>query len=231
MDNNLVIDAEALTKTYQMGEVEVQALQGASLQVRRGELLAIMGPSGSGKSTLMNILGCLDQPTSGRYYLEDRDVAKLNDNKLAQIRGQRIGFVFQSFNLLPRTSALSNVELPLIYSGVGRGERRRRATTALQMVGLGDRTHHRPNELSGGQQQRVAVVRAIASRPAFVLADEPTANLDSRTARELVELMRALNQKHQTTFLISTHDPMVMELAPRRIGLRDGRVVDDQAGR
>ncbi|NJN97426.1 MAG: ABC transporter ATP-binding protein, partial [Anaerolineales bacterium] len=156
MDNNFVIKAENLTKTYQMGEVEVHALQGASLQVQPGELLAIMGPSGSGKSTLMNILGCLDQPTSGQYYLEGLDVAQLDDNRLAQIRGQRIGFVFQSFNLLPRTSALANVELPLIYSGVGRRERHRSAAAALERVGLGDRLHHKPNELSGGQQQRVA---------------------------------------------------------------------------
>jgi putative ABC transport system ATP-binding protein len=228
MNNNLVINAEALTKTYQMGVVEVQALQGASLQVRRGELLAIMGPSGSGKSTLMNILGCLDQPTSGRYYLEDRDVSKLNDNKLAEIRGQRIGFVFQSFNLLPRTSALSNVELPLIYSGVGRGERRRRAITALQMVGLGDRVHHRPNELSGGQQQRVAIARALVTDPAIIMADEPTGNLDSKSSEELMAIFQHLNEEQGITIVFVTHEPDIAQHTRRVVRLADGVVVDDR---
>src|SRR5512136_2671673 len=194
MDNNLVIDAENLTKTYQMGEIEVQALRGAALQVRPGELLAIMGPSGSGKSTLMNILGCLDQPTSGRYYLEGVDVAQLNDNNLAQIRGKRIGFVFQSFNLLPRTSALRNVELPLVYMGIGHGERRRRAVAALELVGLGERLHHKPNELSGGQQQRVAIARALVTNPAIIMADEPTGNLDSKSSEEIMAIFQRLNE-------------------------------------
>ena len=183
MTNELVIDAKEITKTYQMGEVEVRALRGASLQVERGELVAIMGPSGSGKSTLMNILGCLDQPTSGEYYLEGMPVARLDDNRLAQIRGKRIGFVFQSFNLLPRTSALHNVELPLIYSGIGRSERRRRAATALEMVGLGDRLHHKPNELSGGQQQRVAIARSLVGRPSFWPTSRPATWTQNRVRR------------------------------------------------
>jgi putative ABC transport system ATP-binding protein len=228
MDNNLVIRAENLTKIYQMGEVEVQALQGASLQVRRGELLAIMGPSGSGKSTLMNILGCLDQPTSGQYRLEGLDVDQLNDNKLAQIRGQRIGFVFQSFNLLPRTSALANVELPLIYSGVGMRERHRRAAAALEMVGLGDRLHHKPNELSGGQQQRVAIARALVPNPAIILADEPTGNLDSKSSEEIMGIFQRLNEEHGITIIFVTHEREIAEHTRRIVRLADGLIVEDQ---
>jgi putative ABC transport system ATP-binding protein len=228
MNNNHVIDAVNLIKTYQMGEVEVQALRGASLQVQPGELLAIMGPSGSGKSTLMNILGCLDQPTSGQYHLEGIDVAQLGDNRLAQIRGKRIGFVFQSFNLLPRTSALANVELPLVYMGVGRGQRRRRAMAALEMVGLGDRAYHRPNELSGGQQQRVAIARALVTDPAIIMADEPTGNLDSKSSEEIMGIVQHLNEARGITIIFVTHEPDIAEHTRRVVRLADGVIVEDR---
>jgi putative ABC transport system ATP-binding protein len=228
MDNNFVIKAENLTKTYQMGEVEVQALRGAGLQVRHGELLAIMGPSGSGKSTLMNILGCLDQPTSGQYYLAGVDVAGLDDNSLAHIRGKSIGFVFQSFNLLPRTSALSNVELPLVYSGVGLGERRRRSKAAWEMVGLGDRLHHKPNELSGGQQQRVAIARALVAQPAIIMADEPTGNLDSKSSEEIMSIFQRLNEKQGITIIFVTHEPDIARHTRRVVRLADGKIVEDR---
>ena len=228
MHTDLVIKAENLTKIYQMGEVEVQALRGASLQVKRGELLAIMGPSGSGKSTLMNILGCLDQPTSGQYYLEGLDVSQLDDNKLAQIRGKRIGFVFQSFNLLPRTSALSNVELPLIYSGLGARERHRQAATALGMVGLGDRLHHKPNELSGGQQQRVAIARALVTNPAIILADEPTGNLDSKSSEEIMAIFQHLNEEQGITIIFVTHEADIAAHTRRIVRLADGMIVEDK---
>ncbi|HMR67180.1 MAG TPA: ABC transporter ATP-binding protein [Anaerolineae bacterium] len=229
MAEKLVVKAVDLTKTYIMGEVEVQALQGASLQVQSGELLAIMGPSGSGKSTLMNILGCLDQPTSGHYYLEDVNVAQLSDTKLAQIRGKRIGFVFQSFNLLPRTSALANVELPLVYMGVGRGERRRRSITALELVGLGDRAHHKPNELSGGQQQRVAIARALVTDPAIIMADEPTGNLDSKSSEEIMGIFQHLNEVRGITIIFVTHEPDIAEHTRRVVRLADGVIVEDHA--
>lgn len=228
MDNNFVVNAENLTKTYQMGEVEVQALQGADLQVRPGELLAIMGPSGSGKSTLMNILGCLDQPTSGQYHLEGVDVAQLSDNKLAQIRGKRIGFVFQSFNLLPRTSALSNVELPLVYMGVGLGERHRRSVAALELVGLGDRLYHKPNELSGGQQQRVAIARALVTSPAIIMADEPTGNLDSKSSEEIMGIFQHLNEDQGITVIFVTHELDIAQHTRRIVRLADGVIVEDR---
>lgn len=228
MNNNLVINAVDLTKTYQMGEVKVRALRGASLQVQPGELLAIMGPSGSGKSTLMNILGCLDQPTSGQYHLEGTDVAQLGDNSLAQIRGQRIGFVFQSFNLLPRTSALANVELPLVYMGAGRGERRRRSIAVLEMVGLGDRVYHKPNELSGGQQQRVAIARALVTDPAIIMADEPTGNLDSKSSEEIMGIFQHLNEARGITIIFVTHEPDIAKHTRRVVRLADGVIVEDQ---
>ena len=229
MNDNLVVKAENLTKTYQMGEVKVQALRGASLEVESGELLSIMGPSGSGKSTLMNILGCLDQPTSGQYFLEGVDVAQLSDNNLSHIRGKRIGFVFQSFNLLPRTSALANVELPLVYMGVGRGERRRRSIAALEMVGLGGRVHHKPNELSGGQQQRVAIARALVTDPAIIMADEPTGNLDSKSSVEIMGIFQHLNEAQGITVIFVTHEPDIAEHTRRVIRLADGQIVEDRS--
>lgn len=228
MDNNVVIDARDITKIYQMGDVQVRALRGASLQVSRGELVAIMGPSGSGKSTLMNILGCLDQPTSGEYFLEGKEIDQLDDNQLAEIRGKGIGFVFQTFNLLARTTALSNVELPLVYGGVGGRQRRERAVAALDAVGLGDRLHHRPNELSGGQQQRVAIARALINEPSIILADEPTGNLDSKSGAEIMAIFQRLNQEQGITIIFVTHEPEIAQHTRRIVRLSDGRIVEDR---
>ena len=221
-----VIEAEGLTKIYRMGEVEVHALRGANVRIARGEIVSIMGPSGSGKSTLMNILGCLDRPSGGSYALDGEAVADLNDDQLAGIRNRKVGFVFQSFNLLPRATALSNVELPLRYAGMTSG-RTEKARQALESVGLADRVRHRPTELSGGQQQRVAIARALVNDPAIIMADEPTGNLDSKSGREIMDLILHLNKTRGTTVIIVTHDPKVAEQTQRIIRLYDGLVVEE----
>jgi putative ABC transport system ATP-binding protein len=218
-----LIDIHNLTKTYRMGDVEVQALRGVSLALDEGELVAIMGPSGSGKSTLMNILGCLDQPSGGRYLLDGIDVGKLNDNQLAEIRNQKIGFVFQQYMLLQRRSALANVELPMLYGGSGR-DRRARAEAALRAVGMSDRMHHKPNELSGGQQQRVAIARALVNNPRIILADEPTGALDTKTGDEIMQIFGRLNAEQGITVILVTHEPDIAAYARRVIHVRDGLV-------
>ena len=225
--NDYVVDAKDLTKVFTMGDVEVHALRGLSIQIKRGEVVSIMGPSGSGKSTLMNILGCLDQPTSGEYCLDGESVASLKDEQLADIRNRKVGFVFQSFNLLPRSTALANVELPLRYGPPNGRKRRELAKEALVDVGLGDRITHRPNELSGGQQQRVAIARALVNNPAIVMADEPTGNLDSKSGDEIMDLLLKLNQERGATLIIVTHDPEVAEQTQRVIHIRDGVIAGD----
>jgi putative ABC transport system ATP-binding protein len=221
--SNPVIVAKDLTKVYRMGEVEVRALNGVSLEIERGEVVSVMGPSGSGKSTVMNILGCLDRPTAGSYLLDEESVETLNDDQLASIRNRKVGFIFQSFNLLSRTTALGNVELPLRYAG-DVPDRKARARAALESVGLGDRMLHRPTELSGGQQQRVAIARAIVNNPAIIMADEPTGNLDSKVGKEIMQLLLNLNRDKKTTLIIVTHDPTIAAQTQRVIRLRDGEL-------
>ena len=229
MTEDWVVVANDLVKTYKMGEVEVNALCGASVKIARGDVVSIMGPSGSGKSTMMNIIGCLDRPTSGEYSLDGEVVANMTDDQLASVRNRKVGFVFQSFNLLSRQSALFNVELPLRYAGQVEN-RRARAAEALKAVGLEDRMTHRPTELSGGQQQRVAIARAIVNQPAMIMADEPTGNLDSKVGREIMSLLLNLNKDLGTTLIIVTHDPAIASQTRRIIKLRDGMVEDDGMG-
>jgi putative ABC transport system ATP-binding protein len=224
-----MINMQNVTKTYKLGDVEVNALRGISFDVNQGEMVAIMGPSGSGKSTLMNIIGCLDQQSSGTYELDDVNVGYLNDNQLADIRNKKIGFVFQTYNLLARTSALANVELPLIYSGAN--NRRARALEALDRVGLGDRVNHKPNELSGGEQQRVSIARALINDPSIILADEPTGNLDIRTGEEIMDLFSEFNKKEGITIVMVTHEREIGKYAQRIINIRDGVVSDEEAVR
>jgi putative ABC transport system ATP-binding protein len=225
-----VIRIHDLTREYRMGSERILALRGVTLEIRRNEYLAIMGPSGSGKSTMMNVLGCLDTPTAGEYWLNGEEVSRLTDDALARVRNREIGFVFQTFNLLPRATALHNVELPLVYAGVRARERRERAATAMERVGLADRMHHRPNELSGGQRQRVAIARALVNQPSILLADEPTGNLDSVTSDEIMEVFAALHASGQTVIMV-THEPDIAARAQRVVVLRDGRVESDRVNR
>ena len=223
----MIIDIRNITKTYHMGDIEVKALRGVSFTAEKGEFIAVMGPSGSGKSTMMDIMGCLASPSSGEYYLEDEEVSNLSDNRLAEIRNRKIGFVFQSFNLLPRTTALHNVELPLIYGGTSRKERRKRAFESLEAVGLADRVDHKSNELSGGQIQRVAIARALVNNPSLVFADEPTGNLDTKSSEEIMSIFERLNDKGSTLVMV-THEPEVAQHAQRIIQLRDGLISKDE---
>ena len=223
----MLIFLDKIYKIYRRGDTAVHALDGITLQIDRGEFLAIVGPSGSGKSTLMNILGCLDTPTEGTYIFEDKDISELKDDRLAIIRNRHIGFVFQSFNLLPKLSALENVELPLTYAGKKGQSRRERAIETLNSVGLGDRMHHRPSELSGGQQQRVAIARALSTDAPIILADEPTGNLDSRSGGEIMEILRDLNKNGKTIILI-THDISIARQAGRNVHIQDGKIVKDE---
>jgi len=222
-----MIELESVSKVYQMGDIEVHALRGVSLHIDRGECLTIMGPSGSGKSTLMNVMGCLDLPTEGRYHLNGQDVSQLNDTQLARIRNKEIGFVFQMFNLLARTTALRQVEMPLMYAGVGSRERRKRAREALESVGLGDRVGHKPDELSGGEQQRVAIARALVTGPSIIMADEPTGNLDTKSGQEILRIFKRLNEQGITLIFV-THDPEIAEYGSRTIHLRDGLIERDE---
>jgi len=223
-----LIKIEELTKVYNLGEVDLRALDGVSLDIDNKEFVAIMGPSGSGKSTFMNIIGCLDKPTSGKYFLDSIDVGTLNRDQLADIRNRKIGFVFQGFNLLSRTSALENVELPMLYNGFSHKERRERAMHSIKAVGLEGREHHHPNQLSGGQQQRVAIARALVNQAPIILADEPTGNLDTRTSVEIMELFVKLNEQEHITVILITHEPDIATFAKRAIHFRDGKIVRDE---
>ena len=220
----MIITVDNINKTYKNGSLELQVLKNISFKVDKGEFLAIMGSSGSGKSTMMNILGCLDNQYEGKYILDGIDISKSSENELSEIRNKKIGFIFQSFNLLPRLTALENVELPLVYSSVPKEERHKRANELLEMVGLKDRTHHRPNELSGGQRQRVAIARALANNPSIILADEPTGNLDSKSEEEIIEILQKLN-KMGKTIVIVTHEPNIGEIAQRKIVFKDGEII------
>jgi putative ABC transport system ATP-binding protein len=223
--DRVLIQLENLTKTYHVGETEVRALQGVTYTINEGEFVAILGPSGSGKSTMMNIIGCLDKPTSGRYFFEGEEVSKLDKNQLARIRNRKIGFVFQSFNLLARTTALENAELPLVYSNVPGREQAKRALAALELVGLKDRAHHKTNQLSGGEQQRVAIARALLNNPSLILADEPTGNLDTKTSEEIMVIFRKLNDEKKITIVMVTHEADIGGQAKKRIFMRDGVIV------
>jgi putative ABC transport system ATP-binding protein len=228
MNMNTVIEVQDLKKIYHMGDVEVEALKGVSFQVQKGEFIAIRGPSGSGKSTLMNLIGCLDTPTSGTYILDEHVVSELDDRALAQVRAHKLGFVFQQYNLLPRQSALRQVELPLIYRGISRSERHARAAAALEIVGMKERMEHKPNELSGGQQQRVAIARALAGSPSVILADEPTGALDTRTSVEILTILQRLNQEQNLTVVLVTHESDIAAFAERVIHVRDGEIISDE---
>jgi len=221
-----MIELDSINKTYQMGEVAVQALVGVSCRIEKGEMVAVMGPSGCGKSTLMHIMGCLDTPTSGKYFLDEAEVSRLSDSQLAGVRNKKIGFVFQTFNLIPRTSALANVELPLLYGNVGNGNKQ--AREALERVGMGHRAAHMPNQLSGGEQQRVAIARALVNNPSIILADEPTGNLDSRSSLEIIAILERLNREDGITIVVVTHEAEIAARARRIISLRDGQIVDDK---
>lgn len=223
-----MITIEGMTKVYKMGDIEVHALRGVNVTINKGEFVAIMGPSGSGKSTLMNMIGCLDTPTAGRYALDGIEVASLNDNQLSAVRARKLGFVFQQYMLLPRQTALANVEMPMIYRGIPAADRKKRAALALEIVGMGNRMDHRPNELSGGQQQRVAIARALAGSPAVILADEPTGALDSKTSEEIMHMLTQLNREQQLTIIIVTHEADVAAYADRILTIRDGVIMDDR---
>jgi putative ABC transport system ATP-binding protein len=229
LGDETVIRLQDLHKTYKLGDIEVHALRGINLTIRRGEFVAIMGASGSGKSTVMNIIGCLDRPTAGAYLLEGEDVSALSADQWALIRNGKIGFVFQGFNLLQRTTAVENVELPMMYTGLGFKERRQRALEMLGLVGLAERCHHLPNQLSGGQQQRVAIARSLVNHPSLLLADEPTGNLDTKTSQEIMELFQNLNTRESITIVLVTHEPDIAEYAKRRIVFRDGLIISDSS--